>query len=207
MRRLSLIVVQPARSQRAWASPTAARTSRCRRSTASRWRSRRRRRHGLVGDSSATRRSTRWSTEALANNEDLRIAAARVDQFQGAKVTTRAPLFPAIGYAGSTGEESRSELVYGPGADDARSFSSAGFTAGWEIDVWGRVRNLTAAADADWRASEADRRATVLAAGQRRRVRATSRCCRSTTSSRPRSARSRAAGRRSTCSRSATRAA
>lgn len=101
-------------------------------------------------------------TEALANNEDLRIAAARVDQFQGAKVTTRAPLFPAIGYTGTTGEESRSELVYGPGADQARSFSSAGLTAGWELDVWGRVRNLTAAADADWRASEADRRATVL---------------------------------------------
>jgi multidrug efflux system outer membrane protein len=101
-------------------------------------------------------------TEALANNEDLRIAAARVDQFQGAKVTTRAALFPAIGYTGTTGEESRSELVYGPGADQARSFSSAGLTAGWELDVWGRVRNLTAAADADWRASEADRRATVL---------------------------------------------
>jgi len=101
-------------------------------------------------------------TEALANNEDLRIAAARVDQFQGAKVTTRAPLFPAIGYSGSTGEESRSELIYGPGADEARNFSSAGFTAGWELDVWGRVRNLTAAADAEWRASEADRRATVL---------------------------------------------
>jgi multidrug efflux system outer membrane protein len=100
--------------------------------------------------------------EALVNNEDLRIAAARVDQFQGAKVTARAPLFPAIGYSGSTGEESRSELVYGPGAGDARSFSSAGVTAGWELDVWGRVRNLTAAADADWRASEADRRATVL---------------------------------------------
>lgn len=101
-------------------------------------------------------------TEALANNQDLRIAAARVDQFEGAKVTTRAPLFPAIGYSGTTGEESRSELVYGPGADQARSFSSAGVTAGWELDVWGRVRNLTAAADADWRASEADRRATVL---------------------------------------------
>jgi len=101
-------------------------------------------------------------TEALANNEDLRIAAARVDQFQGAKVTTRAPLFPAVGYTGTTGEESRSELVYGPGAGQAGSFSSAGITAGWELDVWGRVRNLTAAADADWRASEADRRATVL---------------------------------------------
>jgi len=101
-------------------------------------------------------------TEALANSKDLRIAAARVDQFQGAKVTTRAPLFPAIGYTGSTGEESRSELVYGPGADEAQRFSSAGLTAGWEIDIWGRVRNLTVAADADWRASEADRRATVL---------------------------------------------
>ncbi len=101
-------------------------------------------------------------SEALANNEDLRIAAARVDQFQGAKVTTRAPLFPAIGYTGNTGQESRSELVYGPGADESRNFSSAGITAGWELDVWGRVRNLTVAADADWRASEADRRATVL---------------------------------------------
>jgi multidrug efflux system outer membrane protein len=100
--------------------------------------------------------------EALANNEDLRIAAARVDQFHGSKVTTRAPLFPAIGYTGSTGRESRSELVYGPGAAEARNFSSAGLVAGWEIDVWGRVRNLTAAADADWRASEADRRAAVL---------------------------------------------
>ncbi|MCM2311091.1 MAG: efflux transporter outer membrane subunit [Steroidobacteraceae bacterium] len=101
-------------------------------------------------------------TEALASNEDLRIAAARVDQFQGAKVTTRAPLFPAVGYTGTTGRQSRSERVYGPGADAAQDFSNAGFTAGWEIDVWGRVRNLTVAADADWRASEADRRATVL---------------------------------------------
>ena len=101
-------------------------------------------------------------TEALVNSEDLRIAAARVDQFGGAQLTTRAPLFPAIGYGASAGRESRSELVYGPGADEAESFASAGLTAGWEIDVWGRVRNLAAAADAEWRASEADRRATVL---------------------------------------------
>jgi multidrug efflux system outer membrane protein len=100
--------------------------------------------------------------ESLANNEDVRIAAARVDEYYGAKVTTRAPLFPAIGYTGSAGKEQRSELVYGPGSDEARSFSNAALTAGWEIDVWGRVRNLTAAADADWRATEADRRAAVL---------------------------------------------
>ena len=100
--------------------------------------------------------------ESLANNEDVRIAAARVDEYYGAKVTTRAPLFPAIGYTGSAGKEQRSELVYGSGSDEALSFSNAGLAAGWEIDVWGRVRNLTAAADADWRATEADRRAAVL---------------------------------------------
>jgi len=100
--------------------------------------------------------------EALANNEDLRIAAARVDQYHGAKVTTRAPLFPALGYGAATGREQPSSLTVAPGSDDAYNFSSAGLTLGWELDVWGRVRNLTAAADADWRASEADRRAAVL---------------------------------------------
>jgi multidrug efflux system outer membrane protein len=100
--------------------------------------------------------------EALASNEDLRIAAARVDEYHGAKVTTRAPLFPALGYGAATGREQPSSLTVPPGSDDPYNFSSAGLTVGWEIDVWGRVRNLTAAADADWRASEADRRATVL---------------------------------------------
>jgi multidrug efflux system outer membrane protein len=100
--------------------------------------------------------------EALANNEDLRIAAARVDEYHGAKVATRAPLFPAIGYGAATGREQPSSLTVAPGADDPYNFSSAGLTVGWEIDVWGRVRNLTTAADADWRASEADRRAAVL---------------------------------------------
>jgi multidrug efflux system outer membrane protein len=100
--------------------------------------------------------------EALANNEDLRIAAARVDEYHGAKVTTRAPLFPSVGYAASSGQERPSQQVVGAGNDSVVSSSAAGLTAGWEIDVWGRVRNLTAAADADWRASEADRRAAVL---------------------------------------------
>jgi multidrug efflux system outer membrane protein len=101
--------------------------------------------------------------EALANNEDLRIAAARVDEFHGAKVTTRAPLFPSVGYTASSGQERPSAQVVGRGNDDVVNSSAAGLTAGWEIDVWGRVRNLTAAANADWIASEADRRATVLA--------------------------------------------
>jgi multidrug efflux system outer membrane protein len=101
-------------------------------------------------------------TEALSNNDDLRIAAARVDEFHGAMVTTRAPLFPGVGYAASSGQEKPSRQVVGAGNDAVRTATAGGFTAGWELDVWGRVRNLTAAANADWKASEADRRAAVL---------------------------------------------
>ncbi len=100
--------------------------------------------------------------EALRNNQDLRIAAVRVDEFHGAMVTTRAPIFPSVGYTASSGQNKPSSQVVGRGNDAVVNSSSAGLTAGWEIDVWGKVRNLTAAANADWRASEADRRAAVL---------------------------------------------
>jgi multidrug efflux system outer membrane protein len=100
--------------------------------------------------------------DALKGNQDLRIAAARVDEFHGAMVTTRAPIFPSLGYNASSGQNKPSSQIVGAGNDSVRNAASAGFTAGWEIDVWGRVRNLTAAANADWRASEADRRAAVL---------------------------------------------
>ncbi|MFO1393703.1 MAG: efflux transporter outer membrane subunit [Steroidobacteraceae bacterium] len=100
--------------------------------------------------------------EALRNNEDLRIAAARVDEFHGAMVTTRAPMFPSVGYAASGGQNKPSAQVVGKGNDVVANSSAAGFTAGWEIDVWGKIRNQTAAASADWRASDADRRAAVL---------------------------------------------
>ncbi|HQR23859.1 MAG TPA: efflux transporter outer membrane subunit [Steroidobacteraceae bacterium] len=100
--------------------------------------------------------------EALRNNEDLRIAAARVDEFHGAMVTTRAPIFPSVGYSASSGQNKPSAQVVGKGNDVVANSSAAGFTAGWEIDVWGKIRNQTAAASADWRASDADRRAAVL---------------------------------------------
>ena len=99
--------------------------------------------------------------EALRNNEDLRIAAARVDEFHGAMMQVRAGLVPGLGYSLQTGQQQPSRAVP-PGSDATVNTVSGGFTAGWEIDVWGRIRNLTAASVADWRASDADRRAAVL---------------------------------------------
>ena len=99
--------------------------------------------------------------EALKNNEDLRIAAARVDEFHGAMMQVRAGLVPGVGYSVQSGQQQPSRAVP-PGSDATVNSVSGGFTAGWEIDVWGRVRNLTAASVADWQASEADRRAAVL---------------------------------------------
>ena len=99
--------------------------------------------------------------EALKNNEDLRIAAARVDEFHGAMMQVRAGLVPGVGYSVQSGQQQPSRAVP-PGSDATVNSVSGGFTAGWEIDVWGRIRNLTAASVADWQASEADRRAAVL---------------------------------------------
>lgn len=99
--------------------------------------------------------------EALRNNEDLRIAAARVDEYHGAMMQVRAGLVPGVGYSVQSGQQQPSRAVP-PGTDTVVNSVSGGVTAGWEIDVWGRVRNLTAASVADWRASDADRRAAVL---------------------------------------------
>ena len=42
-------------------------------------------------------------TEALANNKDVKIAAANVEQAFGVLTSTRSPLFPQVNYQGSAG--------------------------------------------------------------------------------------------------------
>src|SRR5512147_2644159 len=47
----------------------------------------------------------------LKENKDLRIAAARIEQFVGQMQTTRAPLFPQIGAGGFAGRQRVSETI------------------------------------------------------------------------------------------------
>jgi multidrug efflux system outer membrane protein len=101
---------------------------------------------------------------ALAQNLDVMIAAARIEQFLGQLQTTRAQLFPQVS-AGTQAERQRAPLgsVNLPeNVGPVFNSYSALISASWEIDVFGRLRRQTEAARAALLASEEGRRATIL---------------------------------------------
>lgn len=103
--------------------------------------------------------------EALAGNLDIQIAAARVDQFIGALGATRAQLFPQIGYGGQAATARTSRIgqpPLPPGADPTFSLFQASFSASWQLDLFGRVRRQTEAAQAQVYASEQGQRGVIL---------------------------------------------
>jgi multidrug efflux system outer membrane protein len=96
---------------------------------------------------------------ALANNRDLRIAAANIETARAQYRIQRADLFPEID---ATGRFSRSGGgSNGPSGGNSYS-ANIGATA-FEIDLFGRIRSLTAAALDRYFATEAAARATRLA--------------------------------------------
>lgn len=102
---------------------------------------------------------------ALADNKDVKIAAARVDQFLGQFVTTRSALFPQIN-AGFDASRQRASQAgptpLPPGVGPVFNEFQAPLTVAWEIDLFGRVRRETESARASLLASEEGRRATIL---------------------------------------------
>lgn len=103
-------------------------------------------------------------TSALKENFDLRIAAERVLQARALYRGTRADELPVVGaFAGATATSASVEgaAAVPQGADRDVSYTEAGFSLGWELDVWGRLRRLTEAARAEYVASEEARYAVV----------------------------------------------
>jgi outer membrane protein, multidrug efflux system len=102
---------------------------------------------------------------ALDENKDIRVAAARIEEFQGRFGATRSALFPQLSGDGSA-ERLRSPfavpLPAQSGLDAFRNVYQISINANWELDIWGRIRRLTEAARAQLFASEAVRRATIL---------------------------------------------
>jgi len=103
--------------------------------------------------------------EALQGNRDLVVAAARVDRFIGALATTRSQFYPQIGY-GADASRSRSSRVGAPPipspADPYTTLYQGALSAQWQIDLFGRVRRQTEAAQAQLMATEQGRRGVVL---------------------------------------------
>ena len=102
---------------------------------------------------------------ALRDNRDLRIAAARVDQFIGALNATGSQLYPQIGY-GADATRARASAVgqppLPPGANPYFSLYNVSLGASWQADLFGRVRRQTEAAQAQVYASEQGQRGVVL---------------------------------------------
>jgi multidrug efflux system outer membrane protein len=101
--------------------------------------------------------------QGLANNRDLRVALANVQQARAQYRIQRADLLPTIGAnAGATFAKASSVETL-PGVDRTSHIYqvNAGFSA-FEIDLFGRVRNLTRAALDQYLATEEGARATRI---------------------------------------------
>jgi multidrug efflux system outer membrane protein len=100
--------------------------------------------------------------EALANNRDLRIASARVDEAAAIVSGTRAQGLPQIGYAVQGSRQRTSDPGSAPFVGDVRSSVGGGLVASWEIDLWGRIARETEAARANLLATDEARQGVVL---------------------------------------------
>lgn len=98
--------------------------------------------------------------EALENNLDLRKAIARVDRAREGVGIARSELFPQI--SGDASAQRQQSPVVDP--RDNRKFNVfiGAFNAAWELDVWGRIRRSTEAAQGRYLATEELRRGVLL---------------------------------------------
>jgi multidrug efflux system outer membrane protein len=103
--------------------------------------------------------------EALAQNSDLLVAAARVDEARALLGEAQAGLRPQVD-AGASAGRSLSSAATGllpPGAPRERDNFRATLNLSWEIDLFGRLRAAREAARAELAASEALRDGVRLA--------------------------------------------
>ena len=101
---------------------------------------------------------------ALKENKDVRIAAARVEEFAARVDIFRSGSYPQIGYDGNLSRNRVSREEYGANDLLDREYTnySMAVNLSWELDLWGRIRRATEAARADLLAQEENRRTVIL---------------------------------------------
>ncbi|WP_259768092.1 TolC family protein, partial [Pseudomonas protegens] len=106
------------------------------------------------------------SRRALSDNFDLQLASSRLQQSRAARQVITAERYPSTAANGGYGRKRNSgEGLSDPSGNNGKSAFNlweAGFSAAWELDLWGRVRRETEAADATLEVAENDRRGVLL---------------------------------------------
>src|SRR6201988_1774187 len=97
--------------------------------------------------------------EALSQNYDVRIAAARVPQAQALLEITRADQFPPIAGGVSTSNQRFPATAVTP--EFETSPSQVNLSLFWELDFWGKFRRATEASRASLLATEWGQRAVI----------------------------------------------
>ncbi len=101
---------------------------------------------------------------ALAENKDVQIAVTRIEQARAEAGIVNAALWPQIGASGSATRERFSERTYPPLREPFTNNNFAlSANAAFEVDLWGRLRNASAAARANLLATEDAQRTVVIA--------------------------------------------
>lgn len=106
----------------------------------------------------------RLVSTALENNRDLRVATARIEEARALYGIRRADQVPMVS-AGAAGVRSRTPADLSPTgrALTANQYQATLGVTAWEVDLWGRVRDLKDAAREEYLATEEARRAVTIA--------------------------------------------
>src|SRR5437899_10682614 len=111
---------------------------------------------------------TRLIRRGVANNLDLRLAAARVDEARAARGVAKSAFYPSVGVTTSSERLRERVPVFNPSTNTAAFHPvelnnfQLGFDSAWEIDVFGRIRNDVKAASANVRSAEENRRDVLV---------------------------------------------
>lgn len=101
--------------------------------------------------------------EALANNNDLKVAVARVCEYLARYQVVSSALWPQIALDGlAVREKIPSALFLPQGISPITPFYTYEFTLDYEIDLWGKLRSQSHAAYEEALASMENRRTVVL---------------------------------------------
>jgi outer membrane protein, multidrug efflux system len=100
-------------------------------------------------------------SEGLANNYDLQVTVARIDQAGAQERVVRADLWPQVEYQAIAARQKSFVPLQPPQNITYNTFGTAA-SAAWELDVWGRIRRAGEAAQANLFAQQDVRRAVML---------------------------------------------